>query len=198
MALTKKLEHLNQEDKEFSSNIERVQQKIRSITQQFDTQVQQVSHERHNLDRQLSESAQRADRLEHLESDVQKHVQETALTQTEISIEIRNIESQQARLEGVRQQFSEELDVIQQLRREEESFKEREAGWSMQTTNLQEELRKHEAKIRELVAAREADQQLLVEKELNIDALEKRIHQLESSKILAVQSMLGYDFGNQL
>ncbi|KFH70173.1 hypothetical protein MVEG_04975 [Podila verticillata NRRL 6337] len=188
LALTKKLEHLNQEDKEFSSNIERVQQKIRSITQQFDTQVQQVSHERHNLDRQLSESTQRAERLERLESDVQKHVQETALTQTEISTEIRNIESQQARLEGVRQQFSQELDVIQQLRREEETFKEREAGWSLQTSNLQEKLRKHEAKIRELVTAREVDQQFLVEKELDIDALEKRIHQLESSKVLAVRS----------
>lgn len=192
MALTKKLEQLNQEDKGVSSNIERVQQKIRSITQQFDTQVQQMSRERHNLDRQLSESAQRAERLEHLESNVQKHVQETALAQTEVSTEIRNIESQQAKLEGVRKQFSLELDMIHQLRREEEAFREREAGWSLQTNNLQEELRKHEAKIRELVTAREADQQSLVEMELEIDAFEKRINQLESSKVLAVQSMLGY------
>ncbi|KAG0039082.1 hypothetical protein BGZ82_009780 [Podila clonocystis] len=188
VALTKKLEQLNQEDKEFSSKIEGVQQKIRSIAQQFDTQAQQVSRERHNLDRQLSESAHRAERLDQLESNVQRHVQETAQTQTEISTEIRNIESQQAKLEEVRQLFTQELDVIHMLRKEEEAFKERKAGWSLQTTNLQEELRKHETKMQELVEARESDQQSLLEKELEIDALEKRIHLLESSKALAVQS----------
>ncbi|KAF9336433.1 hypothetical protein BG006_008714 [Podila minutissima] len=188
LSLTKKLEQLTQEDKNFSIKIKGVQQKIRSITQQFDTQVQQVSRERHNLDRQLSESAHRAERLDQLESNVQRHVQETAQTQAEILTEIRNIESQQAKLEGVRQQFALELEVIQHLRQEEEAFKEREAGWSLQTANLQEELRKHETKIRELVAAREEDQQSLVEKELEVDALEKRIHQLDSSKALAVQS----------
>ncbi|KAF9319923.1 hypothetical protein BG003_007768 [Podila horticola] len=188
LSVTRKLEQLNQEDKESSRKIEGVQQKIRSITQQFDTQVQQVSRERHNLDRQLAESAHRAERLDQLESNVQRHAQETAQTQTEISTEIRNIESQQAKLERVRQQFTQELDVIQQLRQVEETFKEREAGWSLQTTNLQKELRKHETKIRELVAVREADQQSLVGKELEIDALEKRILQLESSKALAVQS----------
>lgn len=193
--MTRKLEQLNQEDKESSRKIEGVQQKIRSITQQFDTQVQQVSRERHNLDRQLAESAHRAERLDQLESNVQRHAQETAQTQTEISTEIRNIESQQAKLERVRQQFTQELDVIQQLRQVEETFKEREAGWSLQTTNLQKELRKHETKIRELVAVREADQQSLVGKELEIDALEKRILQLESSKALAVQSKLGYGCG---
>ncbi|KAG0034561.1 hypothetical protein BGZ81_004105 [Podila clonocystis] len=188
LALTKKLEQLNQEDKEFSSKIEGVQQKIRSITQQFDTQAQQVSRERHNLDHQLSESAHRAERLDQLESNVQRHVQETTHMQTEISTEIRNIESQQAKLEGVRQLFTQELDVIQQFRKEEEEFKERKAGWSLQATNLQEDLRNRETKMRELVEAREADQQSLVEKELEIDALKKRIHQLESSKALAVQS----------
>ncbi|KAF9307301.1 hypothetical protein BGZ74_007111 [Mortierella antarctica] len=188
LSLTKKLEQLTQEDKNFSIKIEGVQKKIRSITQRFDTQVQQVSRERHNLDRQLSESAHRAERLDQLGSNVQRHVQETAQTQAEILTEIRNIESQQAKLEGVRQQFALELEVIQHLRREEEAFKEREAGWSLQTAKLQEELHKHETKIRELVAAREEDQQSLVEKELEVDALEKRIHQLESSKALAVQS----------
>ncbi|KAG0100096.1 hypothetical protein BGZ93_004252 [Podila epicladia] len=188
LSLTKMLEQLNQKDKEFSIKIEDVQQKIRSITQQFDTQVQQMSRERHSLDRQLSESAHRAERLDQLESNVQRHIQETAQTQTEILTEIRNIESQQAKLEWVRQEFTQELELIQKLRREEETFKEREAGWSLQTASLHEELRKHDTKIRELVAAREEDQQSLVGKELEIDAIEKRIHQLESSKALAVQS----------
>ncbi|KAG0343894.1 hypothetical protein BG004_004909 [Podila humilis] len=186
--LTKKLETLQEEDKEFSHKIEVVQQKIRSITQQFDTQAQGVSRERLHFDRMLQHSIQQTEQLDRREAKVQERMDEAKQTQSEIAAEIETIELQQKKLEEVRQQFSTELDLIQQLHLEEERFKESEAAWSLQAVNWQEELRRIESRIQELAAVCAADQQLMTEKEIEIEALEKKIRKEETSKTLAVQS----------
>ncbi|KAF9404888.1 hypothetical protein BGZ94_003893, partial [Podila epigama] len=185
--LTKKLELLKQEDKQYSQNIDRVQHKIRSITLQFDTQVQKVARDRMVLEGKLSNITQWSDRLERAESSIHQGVQEARKIQDDISNEIQATEAQQEKLEKVRKQFEQELDTIEQLRCEEEMFRERHAGWRLRMSTLREELQRSETSIRELVAKREADEQLLVEREVELETREKQVHQLESSKVLAVQ-----------
>ncbi|KAF9103524.1 hypothetical protein BGX27_010545 [Mortierella sp. AM989] len=185
--LTRKLEQLNQQDKEYSRNIEVLQRKISTIAQQFDGKAREVSREKRELERRKTDIQHKVLKLDRQESSLYKASQEADNVHDEVRDEIQQITSQQNRLEEVRRHFEEELTTIQKLRLEEEAFREKEAGWNMRSSSLNEDLKRHEAKIESLTSASAADQKVITNLELDLDATQKRISTIESLKALSVQ-----------
>ena len=114
-------------------------------------------------------------------------VEEGEIVQGKIHSEIQAIASQKEHLESVRKMFGDELAIIHNLRSTEESFRERKAGWSMRSGRWTQDLAKLETRIKRLTDKVAGDQSAVVELEKAIEGLEKRISQVESLKILAVQ-----------
>ncbi|KAF8984601.1 hypothetical protein BGZ46_007514 [Entomortierella lignicola] len=185
--LTKKLEQLNNQDREYSRGIEVLARKIRTIAQQFDGNAKEVAQEKRELERRTTDIQRKVSKLDQQESNLHKTIQDANAVQDGVRSEIQQISSQQNRLEQVRRLFEEELTSIQRLRLEEEAFREKEVGWNMRSSSLSEDLRSLEAKIESLTSATVADQKVITDLELDLEAAQKRINTIESLKALSVQ-----------
>ncbi|KAF9195167.1 hypothetical protein BGZ51_004594 [Haplosporangium sp. Z 767] len=185
--LTKKLEDLCVQDQEYDRKIGTLKKRIRMIAHQFDDKAREVTHKKRELDRRISEIQHKAANLDKQEAHIAKKAQEAVARQDLISNEIQLIATQRDRLKDVRKVFEEELQAIQRLRLEEETFREKEAGWMVRTDSLTEDLKKSEAQVSKLTTKIAADQKAIVDLEQDIAAGEKRILKTESLKNLAAQ-----------
>ncbi|KAF9098151.1 hypothetical protein BGX23_006956 [Mortierella sp. AD031] len=185
--LTRKLEKLHQQDKTWALEIATVQQRIRSTEEQFGEKTKEAEQDKQKLDHRIADLQKRSQNLDRQESQLQKLVEEGEVVQGKIQSEIQAIISQQENLESVRKMFGDEMAIIQRLRSEEESFREKEAGWSMRASRWTQDQIKLENKIRKLTDKVSADQRAVVELGEAIEGMEKRIGQAEPLKVLAVQ-----------
>ncbi|KAF9103643.1 hypothetical protein BGX29_003117 [Mortierella sp. GBA35] len=185
--LTRKLEKLHQQDKTWALEIATVQQRIRSTEEQFGEKTKEAEQDKQKLDHRIADLQKRSQNLDRQESQLQKLVEEGEVIQGKIQSEIQAIISQQENLESVRKMFGDEMAIIQRLRSEEESFREKEAGWSMRASRWTQDQIKLENKIRKLTDKVSADQRAVVELGEAIEGMEKRIGQAEPLKVLAVQ-----------
>ncbi|KAF9901238.1 hypothetical protein EC991_006391 [Linnemannia zychae] len=185
--LTRKLEELNQKDKAWALEIATVQQRIRTTEEQFHEKSKEVMQDKQKLDHRISDLQKRSQRLEQQEALLQKAFEESEATQGELESEIRAIVSQQEHLDSVRKMFGDELAIIQKLRVEEESFREKEAEWSMRSGRWTQDLVRLESKIRKLTDKAAGEQDAVAVLAMSIDDTEKRIGQAESLKVSAVQ-----------
>ncbi|KAG0261754.1 hypothetical protein BG011_000718 [Mortierella polycephala] len=185
--LSKKLEDLCMQDQEYDRKIVALEKRIRMIAHQFDDKAKEVAHEKQGLERRISEIQNKAANLDKQEAHIAKKTQEAMARQDLISNEIQLIATQQDRLKDVRKVFEEELQAIQRLRLEEETFREKEAGWMMRTDSLTEDLKESEAQVSKLTTKIAADEKAIVDLEQDIAAGEKRILKTESLKNLAAQ-----------
>ncbi|KAF9963559.1 hypothetical protein BGZ65_002352 [Modicella reniformis] len=184
--LTKRLEQLNNEDKEYGRSIGLLQQKITTISQQFDGEAKEVSRVREELECRSDEVRRKGQDLDRQEINLRKGVHDAEATQEEISEEIQRVVSQQDRLEEVRRLFEAELATIHKLRLEEEAFREMEAGWNIRLSSLYEDLKKCELQIETLTMGSMDDQRAIKELELSLDENLKRLGTTESLKALSV------------
>ncbi|CAO3569616.1 unnamed protein product [Mortierella alpina] len=185
--LRRKLAKLDDEDKDLSRSIGMLQQKIRSIGEQFDGKVRDVAREKRELESRAAEVRQKSAFLDKQESNAQKAAHQVEAVHEEMTKAIQSITVQKSRLESVHQLFESELTVIEKLRLEEEMFREKEAGWIMRANSLDEDLKKSEARISEWTSKIAADQKTVQELEQEIQAAEKRISMSEVLKVLSVQ-----------
>ncbi|KAF9570182.1 hypothetical protein EC968_002121 [Mortierella alpina] len=185
--LRQKLEQLDEQDKDLSRNIGTLQQKIRSIAEQFDGKVKEVAREKRGLESRAADVRQKSAYWDKQESNSQKAAHQVEAAQEEITKAIQSITAQMHRLEDVRQLFESELSVIQKLRLEEEMFREKEAGWTMRANSLAEDLKKSEARVSEWTTKVAADQKAMQALEQEIQAAEKRVSMSEALKVLSVQ-----------
>ncbi|KAG0295357.1 hypothetical protein BGZ96_011925 [Linnemannia gamsii] len=185
--LTRKLEQLQQKDKEWALEIATVQQRIRTTEEQFGEKSEEVMQDKQKLDHRISDLQKRSHRLDRQEAQLQRVIEDGEVVQGRIHSEIQAIVSQQEHLESVRKMFGDELAIIQKLRSEEESFKEKEAGWNMHSSRWTQDMLKLETRIKKLTDKVAEDQSAVVELEEVIEGLEKRVSQAESLKNLAVQ-----------
>ncbi|KAG0224498.1 hypothetical protein BGX31_007981 [Mortierella sp. GBA43] len=185
--LTKKLEQLNNEDKEHGRGIEAIQQKIAAITRQFDGKAKEVSNGKEVLGSRSDAVQQKSRELDRQEVNVQKQMQDAEATQRGISEEIQGIITQRDRLEEVRRLFDAELMAVHKLRLEEESFRETESGWNMRASSLHEELKRYEVQIETLTTQSADDQRAITDLEAELEENNKRVGTIESLKALSVQ-----------
>ena len=164
-----------------------LEQKIRSIAQQFDGKIKEVAREKKQLDSRAAEVRQKSAYLDKQESNAQRAALQVEATQEEITKSIQSITAQKTRLESVRQIFESELSVIQKLRLEEEMFREKEAGWAMRANSLDADLKESEARINDWTSKTAADEKAMRELEQEIQAAEKRISMAEALKLSSVQ-----------
>ncbi|KAF9924501.1 hypothetical protein FBU30_005550 [Linnemannia zychae] len=185
--LTKKLEQLNQQDKTWALEIATVQQRIRTTEEQFSEKSKEIMHDKKKLDHRISDVQKRNQRLDQQEALLQKAVEEGEIVQKRLDNEIQAIVSQQRHLESVRKMFGDELSIIQRLREEEEGFREKEAGWTLSSNRWMQDLTKIENRIKKLADKVAENQRAVIALEEDIEGIEKRVNQVESLKVLAVQ-----------
>ncbi|KAG0274084.1 hypothetical protein BGZ95_010118 [Linnemannia exigua] len=185
--LTKKLEELNQQDKAWALEIATVQQRIRTTEEQFGEKSKEVMHDKQNLDQRISDLQKRSQRLDRQEALLQRAVEEGEVVQGKLQGDIQAIVLQQEHLESVRKMFGDALATIQKLRVEEESFREKEAGWSMRSSRWAQDLVQLENRIKKLTDRVTRDQKAFEVFGESIEDTERRVNQAESLKVLAVQ-----------
>lgn len=185
--MTRKLEQLQQKDKEWALKIATVQQRIRTTEEHFSEKTEEVMLDKQKLEGRISDLQKRSQRLDRQEAQLQKVVEEGEVVQGKIHSEIQAIVSQQEHLESVRKMFGDELAIIQKLRSSEESFREKEARWNMRSSRWTQDMVKLETRIKKLTDKVAEDQKAVVELEEAIEGLEKRVSHAESLKNLAVQ-----------
>lgn len=181
------MEQLQQKDKVWALEIATVQQRIRTTEEQFGEKSKEVMQNKQKLDHRISDLQKRSQRLDRQEAQLQKVVEEGEAVQGRLQSEIQAIVAQREHLESVRKMFEDELAIIQKLRSSEESFREKEAGWSMRSSRWTQDLAKLENRIKRLTDKAAGDQRAVAELEEAMEGLEKRLSQTESLKILAVQ-----------
>ncbi|KAF9128483.1 hypothetical protein BGW39_005016 [Mortierella sp. 14UC] len=185
--LTRKLEELNQQDKAWALEIATVQQRIRTTEEQFGEKSKEVMQDKQRLDHRISDLQKRSRRLDQQEAFIQKAFEESEAAQGVLKGEIQAIVSQQDHLESVRKMFGDELAIIQKLRAEEESFREKEAGWGMRSSRWTQDLLRLENRIKKLTDKAAGEQDGVAALAMSIEDTEKRVSQAESLKVLAVQ-----------